>query len=360
LMNKSIGIYQADVPQGLLGTASTTYVSIADPTATTTLGTNCGGIGLTTSSLPSGWSYHCASSSTLSNIDGTGWIPINFSQISSRSPLSRLPTDPINTSSTGSYYTYTMGGSWELTGAMESQKQADTETKDGGLDPARYETGSNLTLSPFVGGMVGYWSFEEGSGSTVPDQSGMGNNGSWSGSGSHYAAGKVGGMAGQFSSATTDYVEIPSAASLRPTSQVTVIGWFNPNALDNGALVGRTGNSSPNEVLFLQLYQANSSLRWYINGTAENYGAPVAGQWQHFAAVYDGTAATKAVYLNGTLTSQVSQSGALNTSNSYPLRIGTYYYASPSNLFSGKIDDVRMYNRALTAAEISAIYSATK
>ena len=63
------------------------------------------------------------------------------------------------------------------------------------------------------------------------------------------------------------------------------------------------------------------------------------------------------MYLNGSLAGQTTQSGALNTAQAYPLRIGAYYYTSASSFFGGKMDDMRVYNRALSAEEIAAIYA---
>lgn len=100
-LNTSFGIYAEDVGSPY-GSASTTYVSIPDSAATSSLGDQCQGVGLP--SLPSGWSYHCAASSTYRNVDGTGWIPLNFKSISAGSPLGSLPVDPLNQSSTGLYY----------------------------------------------------------------------------------------------------------------------------------------------------------------------------------------------------------------------------------------------------------------
>lgn len=90
-LNRAVALYQTDVPSGSLGTANTVYLSLIDPAATTTTGTNCAGLALNASALPSGWNYHCPASSTLKKVDGTGWLPINFSSISTGAPLSSFP-----------------------------------------------------------------------------------------------------------------------------------------------------------------------------------------------------------------------------------------------------------------------------
>jgi prepilin-type N-terminal cleavage/methylation domain-containing protein len=108
-LSRAISIYQEDQIGGSIGVASTTYISVPDPAATTTAGTNCASMGLPP--LPNGLVYHCAASSTYRNVDGTGWIPVNFSTVTISPPLNSLPVDPVNTTSSNLLYTYTVGSS---------------------------------------------------------------------------------------------------------------------------------------------------------------------------------------------------------------------------------------------------------
>ncbi|HUX35751.1 MAG TPA: SUMF1/EgtB/PvdO family nonheme iron enzyme [Candidatus Paceibacterota bacterium] len=153
-INHALGLFQVDNIAGSLGTASITYVSIPDPTATsTTLGNQCGGLNLPI--LPSGWSYHCSASSTYRNTNGTGWLPVNFSSASLGSPLGSLPVDPVNSAATttADYYTYSTNNSgWVLKAlTLESAKEQPLAAKDGGLSPTTYEAGSSLSMAtPYV------------------------------------------------------------------------------------------------------------------------------------------------------------------------------------------------------------------
>ena len=109
-------------------------------------------------SPPIGWAYHCVPSSSSTRVDGTGWIPVNLTLLSSGSPLSKLPIDPTNTTSSGLYYTYVSGGSYALSSALESQKYlVSTASQDQGYDPGRYEIGSDLSLIGRCEGLVGWW-----------------------------------------------------------------------------------------------------------------------------------------------------------------------------------------------------------
>jgi len=160
-INSSLNLFVVDSPDASLGTASTTYISVPDPTATSTAGTQCQGLGL--SELPSGWTYHCAATSTYRNTDGTGWVPVNFQSMSFGSTLGTLPIDPINTTTSGNYYTYTPGGSWQLTATPESNKVRTTQADQ---TTGAITKGTDLTLSPLFNpsGLIGYWKFDEGSG----------------------------------------------------------------------------------------------------------------------------------------------------------------------------------------------------
>ena len=119
LLNESISLYHEAKPGGSLGTSGIIYISIPDLAATSTAGTDCSSLGLP--ALSSG-TYHCAASSTYRNIDGTGWLPINFSTLVGRS-FSTLPVDPVNTTSSKEYYVYVASGTqYEVLANPEAQK----------------------------------------------------------------------------------------------------------------------------------------------------------------------------------------------------------------------------------------------
>ena len=164
---------------GSMGNANTVYVSLPDPAASTSAGNNCSSLGLLT--LPTGYVYHCAGPNYYRKADGTGWIPVNFSSITTGSPLGTLPIDPINSSSSRLYYTYTTNGSqFEATAPMESQNYGlgganDQISNDGGTLASVYEKGSKLGLEPLDYGdtsLVGLWTMDEGTGTTAYDYSG--------------------------------------------------------------------------------------------------------------------------------------------------------------------------------------------
>jgi hypothetical protein len=84
-------------------------------------------------------------------VDGTGWLPIDFTQIVSGSPIRQLPQDPVNQGIHSYSFICTADNEYEFTAKMESEKfvnggVSDVESEDDGTDPHVYEVGSDLTL----------------------------------------------------------------------------------------------------------------------------------------------------------------------------------------------------------------------
>ncbi|EKD23683.1 MAG: hypothetical protein ACD_81C00195G0002 [uncultured bacterium] len=133
-----------------LGVASIVYISLPDTSST------CGSY--TLPALPTPWQYQCTTSANLKKVDGTGWLPIDFTSLYGGSPLATLPTEPANIATNAQYYAFvTDGQKYELFSIMESNDnvlggRTDKASKDSGDDFTRYEVGTNLILAP--------WSFE--------------------------------------------------------------------------------------------------------------------------------------------------------------------------------------------------------
>jgi prepilin-type N-terminal cleavage/methylation domain-containing protein len=377
-LNTAIGLYTADVISGgSLGQPNTVYVSIPDPTATTTAGDQCQGLGLPT--LPATYTYQCAASSTYRLTTGTGWIPVNFGQTAFGSPVSKLPTDPVNTTSSRLYYTYTTDGThYEVTSVMESQKyglggNSDVITPDGGTLASVYEKGSKLGLEPLDYGdssLVDLWTFDEGTNNVAYDYSGSNATGSWSGSligGSHYTVGKVGTYAGNFDG-STDWVNVLSAPNMtqsysycfwvKPAS-IAAYGLIGNGGLDSLPLSGGAGNS--NNVYL----NSTGSVGYFIfNGSSEiiNSAATLsAGSWYQICAVQNTATPIRQLFVNGVVSAQDTNVSTQSFSYLFlsPYKTETTFWPSVGYL-NGVMDDVRIYNRALSATQIAAMYAGGK
>ena len=201
------------------------------------------------------------------------------------------------------------------------------------------------TASP---GLVGAWAFDEGSGTTVADQSGKGNNGS--------VANGIWVTGGKFNSAlsfngSNTLVTVPDSATLDLTAGMTVEAWVRPSI--GGGWRTAVVKEQPGNLVYGIYANTNinrprqrcSSAARHASSTAP---APCrSAVWSHLAATYDGT--TLRLYVNGTQVSQLAQSGPIATSNS-PVRIGGNSVWGEH--FNGLIDEVRIYNRGLSATEI--------
>lgn len=215
-----------------------------------------------------------------------------------------------------------------------------------------------------VPGLVAAYGMDEGTGTTVADKSGTGNVGT--ASGTAWAAGKYG-QALSFNG-TSSMVTVPDAASLRMTGKLTMEAWVKPTTLGatRPALVKeatsgppyalhaavKTCTAAPFLCAIMPTYSYLPSSQVKIGGSAYSATGSTAlptGSWSHIAGVYDGT--TVKTYVNGAPVTTTNVSGTNDTSTS-PLRIGADTVAG--TYFSGLIDDVRVYNIALTQAQIQA------
>lgn len=135
-----------------LNTALALYLSDVDP-ATASLGAcsaaRCtANAGAASPFKVGGPNATCPIAATTgTGVDGTGWVDVNFNSISAKSPLPRLPLDPVQSAT--NYYAYACdnAGDWyEMDANLESTKFADAEAKDGGSNAAYYEVGNDPGL----------------------------------------------------------------------------------------------------------------------------------------------------------------------------------------------------------------------
>lgn len=145
-IKKAVSIYTVDFPSVSLGNAQTVYISLPDANS------SCSSY--TLPPLPGSWQYHCSTAADLMKVDSNGWIPINFSAMPSGTPLPRLPIDPVNNNV--SFYSFIPSGtSYEIGSYLESVRfnlsgGDDHVSTDGGDEPTKYESGSNVTVSPWT------------------------------------------------------------------------------------------------------------------------------------------------------------------------------------------------------------------
>jgi hypothetical protein len=222
-------------------------------------------------------------------------------------------------------------------------------------------------------GLVGHWTFNEGSGTSAYDTSGNGNIGSlltpngpaWT------ASGKIDG--GLILDATDDHVTVPHSASLNMTNALTIALWFKPGDLDSRDhdLVTKGTNTPTDRATFEFALRGSMLLFGFCTGTnsacAANWNevrtAPLSmtvGSWHHVAVTFNDVATNQFwFYLDG-----VQYAGGGNTGSPFtksmvaftdPIKIGRVFASEAAN---ATVDDVRLYNRVLTTTEIGYLYNA--
>jgi len=197
-------------------------------------------------------------------------------------------------------------------------------------------------------GLVGYWDFQEGAGNIIYDKSGYDNDGIWAGAGSHWTDGKIG-KGGSFNG-SDDYIDL---ARVLHQQVVTITAWVRPNAMASIKSVlskTRIYEMDVDGSNYLGCYVGNS----YTWGTPHAHPASsyTDSSWSFFTCVYDGTNLT--AYQNGIPGTTVQPNLSPPSSSNESIAIGRY--GDGSYYFSGFIDEVRIYNRALSESEIERLY----
>jgi hypothetical protein len=229
---------------------------------------------------------------------------------------------------------------------------------------ALYRAGQVTRKTVSQNGLVGWWTLDEGTSTVAHDFSGNGNNGTLTNISAPPTSSSGWTTSGKRSNAitfdgTNDYVDIPDSTSLNPTTgQLSMTAWvkrsnaagdtkvfFKVPAANNAGY----GMAVTNQKLEFSISGISCDVRNASGGTTLSSGV-----WYFLAATYDGI--TCKTYVNAVVDKSVAGSGTF-VATSANLRIGADQYTNPPSYpFAGIIDDVRLYNRALSVTEISKLY----
>lgn len=206
-------------------------------------------------------------------------------------------------------------------------------------------------------GLVGYWPFDEGIGSVASDYSTSASAGVGTlTTGPVWATGKYGGAL--YFNGTSSYVSVADSSALLPSSAITMAYWARRdgpgNTLGNSIEVAK-GNGNYLGVC----YSGSNSAIFSLVTPTQVYSTssiPCAayGEWHHYAGTYNGS--VNNIYIDGVAVATTSDTGAI-VDTAGNLNIGRFDGGNYN--FNGLLDDVRIYNRALSNTEIAALYAAT-
>jgi hypothetical protein len=225
-----------------------------------------------------------------------------------------------------------------------------------GVAPVVVTTGVN----PGNTGLIARYSMEN----NVQDGSGHGLNGTIIGAPT-YEQGATGyGKALKFSG-TTDCVDLGNKAEFNPEGSFSVSLWANISTWTSGWGHVMVGNRGEGTVGWQLRRYSNSNFcfttRGISNDDMNSNGNPPLNEWINITCVYDSAAFTKTIYFNGTVNRSINLTGTVKaipatTHNTYIGARADSGNTGQEGLFAGMIDEVRIYNRALSAGE--AVYLA--
>lgn len=228
---------------------------------------------------------------------------------------------------------------------------------------------TGAALADLNSGLIAHWTFDD---CTAADSSGNGHNGSIAGAPLCVKGVNGFGKALQFNG-SSDFIEVADSTALRLSgTSYTFSGWallesYNGSYVstlvskwdgaDVGYLWSLTGYAVPGPLgrLHITVARAGASEAIYLSSK----GAPL-NAWRHFVMTYDATTDTSHMFVNNALDGSAVNFPSPAKSNGIPLRLAKsndpsepygYYF------LDGMLDDVRIYNRVLSADEIADLYN---
>ncbi|RJR27996.1 hypothetical protein C4561_00630 [candidate division WWE3 bacterium] len=211
-------------------------------------------------------------------------------------------------------------------------------------------------------GLVAHWDMDENTGTSVSDSSGNSNNSTtWSGD-TGWATGKYGSSLSF--DGTDDGVRVAETASTdlgATDDSYTVSAWFNTSAeyTDNGTIVNKNANG-PAYPFWLMITNSTERVAFRIYGGnagyAESSGAYNDGNWHHAVGVRNTNTDKVYLYIDGELISTGDDNTTSVASNDDDISIGDDPGISGRS-FNGQVDEVRIYNRALSSSEVRDLHN---
>ncbi len=222
--------------------------------------------------------------------------------------------------------------------------------------------------SSLLNGLVGWWTFDgkDTLGGTIYDRSGNGNSGNATGyaTSTFYTTGEIG-QALNFNGLVTNAVQFSNAASLKGLSTASVSAWVNPSVVppsNDDIYVETTNGSAIGGLVRIGIVTAASGVVGCRGRAPDSGGVQIlntasavlsANTWTHIVCTWNVATNSVIIYING---AAVSTSGTISFTNT------SLDNTAPGSIsidtFPGKVDDLRVYSRILSATEIKQLYSA--
>ena len=236
--------------------------------------------------------------------------------------------------------------SWNSAGSTNGAHTLSARARDAAGNQITSAVVSVTVSNAAPSGLVAAFGFNEGAGTTLADLSGNGNVATISGA-TWTTVGKFG-SALEFNG-TNAVATVQNAASLQLTTGMTLEAWVYPTATPSSWRSVVTKNVDSYYLMASGSNNLPTAGGTWASGNQNTSGGTglAVNAWTHLAATFDG--ATVRLYVNGAQVASQAQATPLAPTTG-TLQIGGNAY--PGEFFAGRIDEMRIYNRALTAAEI--------
>jgi hypothetical protein len=227
---------------------------------------------------------------------------------------------------------------------------------------ATTKVGKTLGSNPDLkNGLVGHWTFDgkdldlSSNTAEIVDKSGSGNNGNWL----NHATTTTSGVIGQ----ALDFDGIDDSINYGDidfTSSFTAMGWANPDATSQYDYIFNKNGGPGARDWSLWDDNGNWAFRISVDGTntTERYSSPttISNSWQHVAGVYNASAQTLDLYINGELSNGTLVGSVPASISATDNNLTSALRESTSGYSNVKLDDLRLFNRALNGDELKRIY----
>ena len=213
---------------------------------------------------------------------------------------------------------------------------------------------------PILRGCVGWWPLNDGAGTKAKDISAYSNDFTNTGGVTWGATDK--GTAADFNGTSGTYIRGGTSLLASP-SAITVSAWAKLDTYNSSTghgIVSRWGSGSSGNQFLLYYPAFSNGPRFFVTNSSTNYIAQSStsstgftGRYVHFVGTWDGTDVK--LYIDGTEDATTTGPASVNSGNSDYIEIGNYVVNS--FCMDGQIQNVRVYDRALTATEVSRLYT---
>lgn len=159
-------------------------------------------------------------------------------------------------------------------------------------------------------------------------------------------------QAATFSGNSSSYVSVPNSSTVNLTGSFSIEAWVNPSNTSNKGLIAKGG--SLGTTLRYGIRITSSRVVLLTNGgpklSSKVTSLIPVNAWTHISATYNSVSGNFNIYINGLLDTSAVVAGATPSSNTDSLYVGISGASTP---FNGKLDEVRLWNRELTATEVN-------